>query len=230
VHFHHISTDEVYGSLEASDPAFTEHNPFAPNSPYAASKAASDHLVRAWARTYDLSVTVSHASNNYGPFQFPEKLIPLMILNCLEHQPLPVYGDGLNVRDWLHVDDHAEAVWRILEDGTPGEVYDVGGGNEWSNLDLVHRLVEQVAEARGEPAETYRSLITFVRDRPGHDRRYAIAGDKIRTSLGWQASRDFLSGLRETIAWYLANPQWVSRVKSGAYREWLAKNYDDRAS
>ncbi len=224
VHFHHISTDEVYGSLGDSG-LFTETSPYLPNSPYAASKAGSDHLVRAWGRTYHLSTTMSHASNNYGPFQFPEKLIPLMIMNCLERKPLPVYGTGSNVRDWLHVDDHAAAVWAILERGAPDEVYDIGGGNEWKNLDLVHQLVALVAELRGEPVDTYHSLITFVTDRPGHDLRYAIAGEKIAATLGWRPTYDFVSGLRATIRWYLENPAWIERVKTGAYREWLATNY-----
>ncbi|MCX5746888.1 MAG: dTDP-glucose 4,6-dehydratase [Proteobacteria bacterium] len=225
VHFHHISTDEVYGSLPLGEGVFTEATPYQPNSPYAASKAASDHLVRAWARTYKLSVTTSHASNNYGPYQFPEKLIPLMIANCIEGKPLPVYGDGKNVRDWLHVDDHADAVWEILQRGASGEVYDVGGGNEWANLDLVHCLCDQFAAARGEPASKYRGLITFVTDRPGHDLRYAIAGDKIADQLGWRPKYDFETGLRATIDWYLANPTWIARVKTGAYREWITKHY-----
>lgn len=226
VHFHHISTDEVYGSLPLDSGIFTEATPYAPNSPYAASKAASDHLVRSWARTYKLSVTTSHASNNYGPYQFPEKLIPLMINHCLEGKPLPVYGEGKNVRDWLHVDDHADAIWRILERGTPGEVYDVGGGNEWANLDLVHLLCDQFAAATGKSPADVRGLITFVADRPGHDMRYAIAGDKIARELDWRPKHDFASGLRETIAWYLANPAWIERVKTGGYRAWIAKNYE----
>ena len=227
VHFHHVSTDEVYGSLGETG-IFTEDTPYQPNSPYAASKAASDHLVRAWARTYKLSVTTSHASNNYGPYQFPEKLIPLMIMNCLAGKPLPVYGKGENIRDWVHVDDHAEAVWRILADGKPGEVYDIGGGNEWRNIDLVNRLVEVFAEERGEPVDKYRALITYVTDRPGHDLRYAIEGGKIARELGWRPSRDFVDGLRDTIRWYLANGAWIERVKTGAYREWLEKNYAAR--
>jgi dTDP-glucose 4,6-dehydratase len=224
VHLHHVSTDEVYGSLGA-DGMFTEETPYRPNSPYAASKAASDHLVRSWARTYGLSVTTSHASNNYGPYQFPEKLIPLMISNCIDGKPLPVYGDGSNVRDWLHVDDHAEAVWAILERGDKGEVYDVGGANEWKNLDLLNLLIDQVAELRGVPVETLRSLITFVKDRPGHDHRYAIDGSKIERTLGWTPSRQFAEGLRQTIQWYLDNPGWVERVKTGAYRAWLEQQY-----
>jgi dTDP-glucose 4,6-dehydratase len=225
VHFHHVSTDEVYGSLGFEEPMFTEAHPYQPNSPYAASKAASDHLVRAWARTYKLSTTTSHASNNYGPYQFPEKLIPLMIANCLDGKPLPVYGDGGNIRDWLHVDDHAAAIWRILEDGAAGEVYDVGGGNEWKNLDLVHTLCACVAELRGEPVDKYRALITFVADRPGHDLRYAIAGDKIARGLGWRPRYDFVEGLRATIRWYVEHPDWIERVKTGAYRQWLETNY-----
>jgi dTDP-glucose 4,6-dehydratase len=224
VHFHHISTDEVYGSLGETG-IFTEDSPYQPNSPYAASKAASDHLVRSWARTYKLSTTTSHASNNYGPYQFPEKLIPLMILNCLAGKPLPVYGEGKNVRDWVHVDDHADAVWQILLRGEPGEVYDIGGGNEWRNLDLVHRLVEAFAEQRGEPVDTYRALITFVPDRPGHDLRYAIEGDKIARTLGWRPRRQFVDGLRDTVRWYLANAAWIERVKTGAYRAWLEQHY-----
>jgi len=224
VHLHHVSTDEVYGSLGAEG-VFTEDTPYRPNSPYAASKAASDHLVRSWARTYGLSATTSHASNNYGPFQFPEKLIPLMISNCLDGKPLPVYGDGSNVRDWVHVDDHAEALWAILERGEPGEVYDIGGGNEWRNLDLVHLLVEQVAALRGDPVEGLRALITFVTDRPGHDLRYAIEGGKIARTLGWRPARDFAAGLRDTIRWYLDNPGWIERVKTGAYRAWIEQQY-----
>jgi dTDP-glucose 4,6-dehydratase len=224
VHLHHVSTDEVYGSLGAGG-MFTEETPYRPNSPYAASKAASDHLVRSWAHTYGLSVTTSHASNNYGPYQFPEKLIPLMISNCIDGKPLPVYGDGSNVRDWLHVDDHAEAVWAILERGERGEVYDVGGANEWKNLDLLHLLIDQVAELKGTPVETLRALITFVKDRPGHDHRYAIDGSKIARTLGWTPSRQFADGLRETIRWYLDHPGWVERVKTGAYRAWLEQQY-----
>jgi dTDP-glucose 4,6-dehydratase len=227
VHFHHVSTDEVYGSLGETG-IFTEDTPYQPNSPYAASKAASDHLVRAWARTYKLSATTSHASNNYGPYQFPEKLIPLMILNCLAGKPLPVYGKGENIRDWVHVDDHAEAVWQILLRGTPGEVYDIGGGNEWRNIDLVNRLIEAFAQERGEPVDKYRALITYVTDRPGHDLRYAIEGGKIARELGWRPSREFVDGLRDTVRWYLANGAWIDRVKTGAYREWLEQNYEQR--
>ena len=224
VHFHHVSTDEVYGSLGDTG-FFTEDTPYQPNSPYAASKAASDHLVRSWGHTYRLSTTISHASNNYGPYQFPEKLIPLMIANCLDGKPLPIYGDGKNVRDWLHVDDHAVALWLILEHGKSGEVYDIGGGNEWKNIDLVNTLVEQVAEVRCEPVDRYRALITYVTDRPGHDRRYAIEGGKIARDLGWRAERSFVAGLRETIGWYFANPKWIERVKTGAYRSWIEKQY-----
>ena len=225
VHFHHVSTDEVYGSLPLGEGIFTEESPYQPNSPYAASKAASDHLVRAWARTYKLSVTTSHASNTYGPYQFPEKLIPLMIANCIDGKPLPVYGDGKNVRDWLHVDDHADAIWRILELGESGEVYDVGGRNEWANIDIVHTLCDQMAAARGDDAAKYRALITFVKDRPAHDRRYAIEGVKIERALGWRPRYDFERGLRWTIEWYLANQAWMERVKTGAYRDWIEKHY-----
>ena len=184
--------------------------------------------MRAYARTYGLSTTVSNCSNNYGPCQFPEKLIPLMILNAVAQKPLPVYGKGLNVRDWLFVDDHAEAVWRIVRHGAPGSTYNVGGRNEWKNLDLVHTLCDLLAQVRGEPADRYRALITFVTDRPGHDLRYAIDCGKIERELGWLPAHDFQAGLRATVEWYLANPVWVERVQSGAYREWIEKNYGDR--
>jgi dTDP-glucose 4,6-dehydratase len=227
IHLHHISTDEVFGSLGETG-YFVEDTPYAPSSPYAASKACSDHLVRAYARTYGLSTTVSNCSNNYGPCQFPEKLIPLMILNAMARKPLPVYGKGQNVRDWLFVDDHAEAVWRIVRHGAAGSTYNVGGRNEWKNLDLVHTLCDLLAQVRGEPADRYRSLITFVTDRPGHDLRYAIDCTRIERELGWVPAHDFQAGLRATVEWYLANPTWVERVQSGAYREWIEKNYGGR--
>jgi dTDP-glucose 4,6-dehydratase len=227
IHLHHISTDEVFGSLGETG-YFLEETPYAPSSPYAASKACSDHLVRAYARTYGLSTTVSNCSNNYGPCQFPEKLIPLMILNAMAQKPLPVYGKGQNVRDWLFVDDHAEAVWRIVRHGASGSTYNLGGRNEWKNLDLVHTLCDLLAQVRGEPVGRYRELITFVTDRPGHDLRYAIDCSRIERDLGWVPAHDFQAGLRATVEWYLANPVWVERVQSGAYRDWIEKNYGAR--
>ncbi len=227
IHFHHVSTDEVYGSLGETG-FFTEQTAYDPRSPYSASKAASDHLVQAYAHTYGLSTTMSNCSNNYGPFHFPEKLIPLMILNCLEGKPLPVYGDGQNIRDWLYVDDHVEAIRMILRRGAKGQTYNVGGKNEWRNLDLVHRLCETVADARGEPKDKYKALITFVGDRPGHDRRYAIDCSKIERELGWQPRHDFDAGLLQTVRWYLGNSAWVQNVKSGGYRTWIEKNYATR--
>ena len=227
IHFHHVSTDEVYGSLGATG-LFTETTPYDPSSPYSASKAASDHLVRAYTRTYGLSTTLSNCSNNYGPYQFPEKLIPLMILNLLEGKSLPVYGTGANVRDWLYVDDHAEAIWTIVQHGKRGETYNVGGEAEWANLALLHQLIEVVAKAAGRDAEALKKQITFVADRPGHDARYAIDCSKLKRELGWSQRHDIESGLLETVRWYLENPEWVARVKSGAYREWLDKNYGGR--
>jgi dTDP-glucose 4,6-dehydratase len=228
IHFHHVSTDEVYGSLGETG-LFREDSPYAPNSPYAASKAASDHLVRAYAHTYGLSTTVSNCSNNYGPCQFPEKLIPLMILNLQEKKPLPVYGDGGNVRDWLYVDDHAEALWIILRQGARGATYNIGGEAEWNNLALIKQLIGSFAEVqRHDPAPLF-DLITFVTDRPGHDRRYAIDCSRLKRELGWRQQHDLASGLRHTIQWYLDNPQWIARVKNGSYREWIEKNYGDRA-
>jgi dTDP-glucose 4,6-dehydratase len=227
IHFHHVSTDEVFGSL-GPEGAFVEESPYQPNSPYSASKAGSDHLVRAYSHTYGTSTTLSNCSNNYGPFQFPEKLIPLMILNMLEGKPLPVYGDGSNVRDWLYVDDHAEAIWLILNEGATGGTYNVGGRAEWKNLALLRRLIEIVAAEAGKDAAGIERLITFVKDRPGHDQRYAVDCSKIERELGWRQGHDLDSGLRETVRWYLDNQQWVERVRSGAYREWLEKNYSDR--
>jgi dTDP-glucose 4,6-dehydratase len=227
IHFHHVSTDEVYGSLGATG-LFSETTPYDPSSPYSASKAASDHLVRAYARTYKLSTTVSNCSNNYGPYQFPEKLIPLMILNLMEGKPLPVYGTGSNVRDWLFVDDHAEAIWTIVQHGARGETYNVGGEAEWANLALLHKLIEVVAKEAGRDAEVLKKQITFVTDRPGHDARYAIDCSKLKRELGWSQRHDIENGLGETVRWYLENPDWVLRVKSGAYREWLDENYGKR--
>jgi dTDP-glucose 4,6-dehydratase len=227
LHLHHVSTDEVFGSLGETG-AFTEDSPYLPNSPYSASKAASDHLVRAYGHTYGISSTHSNCSNNYGPYQFPEKLIPLMILNMLEGKPLPVYGDGMNVRDWLYVDDHAEAIWLVLQRGRNGESYNVGGRAEWANLTLLERLIEIVAEQTGRDRGALKSLITFVKDRPGHDRRYAVDSSKIERELGFRQRHDIDSGLRETVRWYVENTGWVERVRSGAYREWLEKNYAAR--
>jgi dTDP-glucose 4,6-dehydratase len=214
--FLHISTDEVYGSLGATG-YFTETNPYRPNSPYAASKASSDHLVRSYHKTYGLAVLTTNCSNNYGPFQFPEKLIPLMIHNALKGKRLPVYGDGQQVRDWLYVGDHCRALHRVLDDGAPGEVYNIGGHNECTNLSLVHTLCDLLDELRPRTG-SYRSLIEFVEDRPGHDRRYAIDAGKIERALGWRPEETFETGLRKTVLWYLDNPGWVDRVMSGAYR------------
>ncbi|HEY5998806.1 MAG TPA: dTDP-glucose 4,6-dehydratase [bacterium] len=225
--FLHISTDEVYGTLGPGDPPFTEATRYAPNSPYAASKAAADHLVRAAHHTWGLPTLVTNCSNNYGPFQFPEKLIPLMICNAREGKALPVYGDGLQVRDWLHVDDHCEALLRVLAAGRPGETYNVGGGNERTNIETVRIICAALDELL--PAEAPRArLVRHVADRPGHDRRYAIDAAKIRRELGWEPRTRFEAGLRATVAWYLANDAWVERVRSGAYREWIAANYQNR--
>jgi dTDP-glucose 4,6-dehydratase len=227
--FLHVSTDEVYGSLSKSDPAFAEDNRYEPNSPYSASKAASDHLVRAWHHTYGLPVLTTNCSNNYGPFHFPEKLIPLMIVNALAGKPLPVYGDGQQVRDWLYVKDHCSAIRRVLEAGRPGETYNVGGWNEKPNLEIVHRVCELLDELKPRTdGQSYRTQITHVADRPGHDRRYAIDARKIEAELGWRPAETFDSGIRKTVQWYLANGDWVARVQSGAYREWLEANYGER--
>lgn len=239
VRFHHISTDEVYGSLGPDDPPFTERTPYAPNSPYAASKAASDHLVRAYHHTYGLPVTTSNCSNNYGPYQFPEKLIPLTIVNALEGKPLPVYGDGGNVRDWLFVTDHCRAIERVLLDGRPGETYNVGGRNQWRNLDLVHllcRLLDQAfvadpslaARFPASPAAGGRAtsgLVSFVKDRPGHDRRYAVATSKVERELGFTPAESFESGLRKTVTWYLEHEPWWRGVMDGSYRDWVRRQY-----
>jgi len=198
------------------------------NSPYSASKAASDHLVRSYVHTFGVSATISNCSNNYGPYQFPEKLIPLMILNADEGKPLPVYGDGLNVRDWLYVDDHVEAIWTVLQHGKSCETCNIGGNNEWTNIAIVNKIVELLAEIGQKDRHQLKQLIEFVKDRPGHDKRYAIDSLKLAKQLGWRPRHDFEAGLHETIRWYLNNAEWVSRVKSGAYREWIRKNYDER--
>ena len=228
--FLHVSTDEVYGSLGPGDPAFSETTAYAPNSPYAASKAASDHLVRAYHHTFGLPVLTTNCSNNYGPFQFPEKLIPLMILNALEEKPLPVYGDGKNVRDWLFVEDHCAAIRAVWRDGKIGHTYNIGGNSERANIDVVTTVCDLVDEMR--PAATgaapRRRLITFVEDRPGHDRRYAIDASKLSRELGWKPAEGFESGLRKTVRWYLENPAWVESVRTGAYREWIRQNYSER--
>jgi dTDP-glucose 4,6-dehydratase len=227
VHLHHVSTDEVFGSLGETG-FFVESTPYDPRSPYSASKAASDHFVRAYAHTYGISTTLSNCSNNYGPYQFPEKLIPLMIANCLDGKPLPVYGDGQNVRDWLYVDDHAEAVWAIVRRASAGTTWNVGGRNEWKNIELLHKLIDTVARQAGRDAQALRALITPVADRPGHDRRYAIDCSKIERLLGWRPRHDFDAGLEETVRWYLENGAWVARVRSGAYRDWIDRNYGAR--
>ncbi|QJC78445.1 dTDP-glucose 4,6-dehydratase [Pseudomonas umsongensis] len=235
--FLHVSTDEVYGTLGADDPAFSETTPYAPNSPYSASKAASDHLVRSYHHTYGMPVLTTNCSNNYGPFHFPEKLIPLMIVNALAGKSLPVYGDGQQIRDWLFVEDHCAAIRRVLEAGTPGEVYNVGGWNEKANIDIVHtvcNLLDELAPAAGRgvrhaltdaPVELYQELITHVTDRPGHDRRYAIDARKIERELGWLPAETFETGIRKTVHWYLANQPWVNGVLDGSYREWEKLQY-----
>ena len=239
VRFHHVSTDEVYGSLGETG-SFFENTPYDPRSPYSASKAASDHLVRAYYHTYGLPVTLSNCSNNYGPYHFPEKLIPLIILNALEGKGLPVYGDGANVRDWLYVDDHCEAVWRILQDGAAGETYNIGGECEKRNVEVVREIcaiLDELAPVKENPhvnglagIKRYQDLITYVADRPGHDRRYAINCDKIKRDLGWKQRHDFAAGLRATISWYLQNTAWVESVRSGDYQKWIDCNYAGRTS
>ena len=227
--FLHVSTDEVYGTLEPEDPPFSETTPYAPNSPYAASKAASDHLVRAYHHTYGLPTVTTNCSNNYGPFQFPEKLIPLMILNARQGKPLPVYGDGRNVRDWLFVEDHCEAIRTALAKGKPGETYNIGGRNEEANITVVHSICDLLDELcpRADKS-SHRSLIKFVKDRPGHDRRYAIDADKIERELGWSPKQTFQTGLRQTVQWYLEHDEWTKNVTSGDYRKWIAKQYAAR--
>jgi len=226
--FLHVSTDEVYGSLNPQEPAFSEYTPYAPNSPYAASKAASDHFVRAYNHTYGLPTLTTNCSNNYGPRQFPEKLIPLTILNGLDGKPLPIYGDGQNVRDWLYVTDHCEAIYLVLQQGKIGETYNIGGLNEQANLTVVEKICAILDDLAPKSDYRYSSLITFVKDRPGHDRRYAINCSKINRDLGWQPQENFDSGLLKTVQWYLSNSEWVNQVRSGAYQTWLKQNYDNR--
>lgn len=222
--FHHISTDEVFGSL-GEDGYFTEETPYRPNSPYSASKAGSDHLVRAYYKTYGIPVTISNCSNNYGPYQFPEKLIPLMILNAIEEKPFPVYGDGRHIRDWLYVRDHCVAIWTIMKAGRIGQTYNIGGHNEMQNIVVVEIICDILDELRPRKRGSYRDLISFVKDRPGHDRRYAIDASKIRNELGWMPEESFETGIRKTVRWYLDNQDWVRRVKSGEYLSWIKEHY-----
>lgn len=224
--FLHVSTDEVYGTLSLTDPAFTEENNYEPNSPYSASKAASDHLVRAWHHTYGLPVLTTNCSNNYGPLHFPEKLIPLMIVNALAGKPLPIYGDGQQIRDWLYVRDHCSAIRRVLEAGKVGETYNVGGWNEKANIDIVKTVCALLDELRPRAdGKSYAEQITFVTDRPGHDRRYAIDARKLERELGWKPAETFETGIRKTVQWYLGHPEWVANVQSGSYRDWVQKQY-----
>ena len=228
--FLHVSTDEVYGSLAPAAPAFTEDHNYEPNSPYSASKAASDHLVRAWHHTYGLPVLTTNCSNNYGPLHFPEKLIPLMIVNALAGKPLPIYGDGMQVRDWLYVRDHCSAIRRVLEAGRLGETYNVGGWNEKPNVEIVNTVCALLDELRPKADGTsYAAQITYVKDRPGHDRRYAIDARKLERELGWKPAETFETGIRKTVQWYLDNPEWVADVQSGAYREWVSRQYTEGA-
>jgi dTDP-glucose 4,6-dehydratase len=224
--FLHVSTDEVYGSLSPSDPAFSEANPYEPNSPYSASKAASDHLVRAWHNTYGLPVLTTNCSNNYGPYHFPEKLIPLVILNALAGKPLPIYGDGQQIRDWLYVKDHCSAIRRVLESGRLGETYNVGGWNEKANLEVVYAICSILDGLRPKAdGSSYAAQITYVKDRPGHDRRYAIDATKLERDLGWRPAETFETGIQKTVQWYLDNQEWTEGVLSGSYRDWVKKQY-----
>ena len=224
--FHHISTDEVYGDLEGTEDLFTEDTPYSPSSPYSASKASSDHLVRAWHRTYGLPVVVTNCSNNYGPYHFPEKLIPLVILNALDNKPLPVYGDGKQIRDWLYVEDHARALYLVATTAKVGETYNIGGHNEKQNIEVVRKICQILDTLKPrEDDEKYESLITFVKDRPGHDLRYAIDASKIKQELNWHPQETFESGIHKTVEWYLANQEWVSHVKSGEYQHWVKRQY-----
>jgi dTDP-glucose 4,6-dehydratase len=228
--FHHISTDEVYGSLDDSG-LFTEETAYDPSSPYSASKAASDHLVRAWHRTYDLPILITNCSNNYGPYQFPEKLIPVVILNALKGEPLPIYGKGNQVRDWLHVEDHARALYKVVTDGLVGQTYNIGGHNEKNNLEVVNTIcaiLDEVVPEHPASITHYEELITYVQDRPGHDQRYAIDTSKIKNELGWSPEETFETGIRKTVMWYLENKEWIDHVSSGEYRNWMQANYDKR--
>jgi len=225
--FHHVSTDEVFGSLGESG-FFYETTAYDPRSPYSASKASSDHIVNAYFHTYGLNITMSNCTNNYGQYQFPEKLIPVMLLNMLAEKNLPVYGDGMNIRDWLYVVDHCSGIWAIVKNGKVGETYNIGGENEWTNISLVNRMCELVAEKTGKEINYYKKLITYVKDRPGHDRRYAIKCDKIKSELGWKQSVTFDQGLSLTVDWYLNNPCWIENIKSGEYLKWIDKNYSGR--
>jgi dTDP-glucose 4,6-dehydratase len=230
VRFHHISTDEVFGSLANGEPAWTEETPYAPNSPYAASKASSDHLVRSYGHTYGLPFSLTNCSNNYGPYQFPEKLIPLMIMNALESKPLPVYGDGQQIRDWLHVEDHCEAIYLVLTKGASGSTYNIGGNNQPANLTIVETISDILDELKpGDERASYHELIHFVKDRPGHDRRYAMDAGKIERELGWRPRHSLTEGLRDTVEWYLSHPNWVAAIrKQQEYQSWLAQNYEKR--
>jgi len=225
--FHHVSTDEVYGSLGETG-YFSETTAYSPRSPYSASKASSDHLVKAYYHTYGLQVTVTNCSNNYGPYQFPEKLIPLVINNLLNKKPVPVYGDGMNIRDWLYVEDHCEAIWSVIEKGRRGSTYNVGGNNEKTNLDIINTLCSIMSELTGEPLYEYKKLIVFVEDRPGHDRRYAIDSSKIQKELGWKPRTTFENGLRKTAEWYANNQRWLENICKGEYAKWISDNYDKR--
>ena len=230
VRFHHISTDEVYGTLKADDPAFTEKTPYDPTSPYAASKASSDHLVRAYGISFGLPYTISNCSNNYGPYQFPEKLIPLIITNALNGKPLPIYGDGMQIRDWLYVEDHCEAIWTIINKGEPGESYNIGGENQPPNIEIVKTICDIIDQSGASlPVIPCRDLITYVKDRPGHDRRYAMNIDKIKRELGWQPRHDLKSGLKKTVAWYMDNGDWLAAIQTKQdYQDWVDKNYQKR--
>ncbi|UCH49807.1 MAG: dTDP-glucose 4,6-dehydratase [Betaproteobacteria bacterium] len=228
--FLHVSTDEVYGSLGPDDLAFAETTPYSPNSPYSASKAGSDHIVRAYFHTYGLPVLTTNCSNNYGPYQFPEKLIPLMVLNALNGKPLPVYGDGQQIRDWLYVEDHCQAIGEVLKKGKPGQTYNVGGGAECANIDVVNTICATLEELHPSAGQPYRSLITHVTDRPGHDRRYAMDTRYIQRELGWMPRETFQTGLRKTVQWYLANPEWTKSVTTGEYRNWVSTNYGARGA
>ena len=227
IHFHHVSTDEVYGSLGLTG-HFTEETPYRPNSPYSASKASSDQFVRAYHHTYGLSTCISNCSNNYGPYHFPEKLIPLMILNCLDKKPLPIYGTGLNVRDWLYVEDHVRALYMLLQFGKKGETYNIGGESEWRNIDLVHEIIRIISDIQRSNPLDLQKLITFVKDRPGHDLRYAIDCSKIKTEIGWGPSHSFFEAIKKTILWYIQNFNWVQNIQTGVYRQWMEVNYAGR--